>query len=384
MRMCVAILLAACGSSGSQSADAPRGIDAGGAPGDGAVATCPSVTTFDPAGPELAIAGETAAAGIFDPSILAGDTLNAAVAYSSVPDQMTIRTHLAVTSDGGAHWTLAAEPNVPVAAQIASTDSTECPTGTCSGNLISEVSSLIYDADDPDANRRWKLFAHRYLVGANVALHYRLGTIALQTAPAPNGPWTAPAEWIGWNSSASYTSTGVHTNASTLSGTADCLALTEPAALWRPGTIDLAVGCVYLDAGAAKIRIELLRSTDHAATFTSVATLLRPDDAACSTPGASINGADLFVDHGTEYVAATPSDGSGYHGCLVFTIDDATTGHVARDASGRAFVKRTIAPTSGQFSGACTFATGFGYQLDLGAFGSATPFHVAVPGITAP
>src|SRR5574337_1163169 len=117
MRVCVAILLAACGSSGAQSLDAPPGGDAASpadAAGDAPAAMCPAVTTFDPTGPELTIAGETATAGIFDPSLVAGDPMNAAVAYSSVPDQMNIRTLVAV-------------PNVPVSTQIASSDSAECP-----------------------------------------------------------------------------------------------------------------------------------------------------------------------------------------------------------------------------------------------------------------
>src|SRR6185312_9710647 len=101
---------------------------------------------------------------------------------------------------------------------------------------------------------------------------------------------------------------------STMTGTAsDCLALTEPGAIVLPSNIDLAVGCVYLDAGAPKIRIELLRSPDHGATWASVGTLVRPGDA-CLPPDASINGADLFAFEGTEYVAVTPSDSTGYHG----------------------------------------------------------------------
>ena len=388
MRLAVVVLLVACSSKGAVSPDAPAGADAApDAPGDAAAAPfCPAATTFDPAARALAITGDAPAAGIYDPSIVyPAGAAGGALAYSAVPDQMTIRTHLAVSSDAGASWTYVAEANTPEAATIASSDAAECPGGSCSGNLISEVSSLVYDADDPDASRRWKLFAHRYLVGAGVALHYRIGTITLQTAPAPQGPWTAPAKWIGWNSPASYSSQGVAINASTLAGTADCLALTEPGAIWLPGTLDLAVGCVYLAGGTPRIRIELLRSADHAASFTSVATLLRPDDAACLTPGASINAPDLFASGGTEYLSATPSDGSGYHGCLVFTIDDVAAGHVARDAMGRALVHRAIAPSSGQFSGACTYADGGGgYLTDLGFFGQAQPFRIAAPGLAAP
>jgi hypothetical protein len=302
------------------------------------------------------------------------------MAYSAVPTQETIRTHIAASTDHGATWTFAVEANTPEATSIASSDPTECPTGTCTGNLISEVSSLIYDADEPDAAKKWKLFAHRYLVGAGVALHYRLGTIALQTAPAPNGPWTAPQKLIGWTSPSAYTSTGVATNITTLPGTAgDCLVLTEPGAIWLPGVIDLAVGCVYPAGTGASIRIELLRSTDHAATWSSVGTLLKAEDAACLSSTPSLNGADLFASNGVEYVAATPSNASGYTGCLVFALE---AGQVKRDAMGRAIVSRAI--TAGQFEGACTFADGTGYALDVGFFQDARPFRIFAPAITTP
>jgi hypothetical protein len=380
MRWISLVVVAGCSSHAAQAPDAPRSGDAAAIDARGADASgCPAVTTFDPAGRTLAVGSDAPADGIFDPSYVYPSGAGAgAMAYSAVPDQMTIRTHVAVSSDGGATWTLAAEANTPEAATLASSDATECPGGTCTGNLISEVASLVFDPTDPDTSAQWKLFAHRYLVGAGVATHYDLGTITLQTAPGAAGPWTAPAKWIGWSSSSPYSSTGVQIDAGSLAGTADCLALTEPAAIVLPGVIDLAVGCVYLAAGTPAIRIELLRSTDHAATFTSVGTLLRPADAACLVPGGSINAADLFVSNGTEYVAATPSDPAGYHGCLVFPIVDPSTGTVGAPV-------RAIAPSSGQFSGACTFADGAGgYAIDLGFLQSSVPFRIAVPGIATP
>jgi hypothetical protein len=245
------------------------------------------------------------------------------------------------------------------------------------------VSSLVFDADDPDASARWKLFSHRYLVGPNVALHYAIGTITLQTAAQPQGPWTAPQKLIGWTGSSPYSSTGVVANVSTMAGTAsDCIALTEPAAIWLPGTLDLAVGCVY-DVAAPKIRIELLRSTTHGASWSSVSTLLTADDTACSGLPAGLNGADLFATGGTEYIVATPSDATGYRGCMVFTVDDIVAGTVKRDPQGKAIVDRAMA--ANQFDGACTFADGAnGYALDIGFFGSARPFRIFHAGIPAP
>ena len=323
--------------------------------------------------------------GIFDPSIVyPTDAAAGAMAYTSVPDQETIRTRIAVSADAGESWIYVAEPNVPEPFAVTSSDPTECPGGTCIGKLISEVSSLIYDADDPDVGRRWKLFAHRYLVGPGVALHYRIGTITLQTAAQPQGPWTAPHKLIGWNGPTTYSSTGVTVNANALPGMTDCIALTEPGAMWLPGSIQLAVGCVYFD-GTPKIRIELLRSTDHATSWSAAGTLLEPADTDCLTPGASINAAELFALDGTAYVSASPSDGTGYHGCLVFPIAELAAAAVRRDDSGKAFVHRTIVPSPTQFAGACTFAAGArGYSMIVGFFDQPRRFRIFRTGVTTP
>ena len=380
-------LLFGCGGGTAGNPDAAihdTGADLDAAPPDAASPFCPSPQTVNPGTTtEVTIAGETAAEGIFDPSIVypAGAS-SGVMAYSALPDQLTIRTHIAASSDHGATWTYVTEPNVPEAVAIAA-DASECAGGVCVGNLISEVSSLVYDADDPDPSRRWKLFAHRYVVGAGVALHYSVGTITLQTAAQPQGPWTATQKLIGWAGPAAYSSTGVVTNASTLRGMADCLALTEPGALWLPGTLDLAVGCVYID-GTPKIRIELLRSPDHGASWGRVGTLVGPTDATpCVGAPANLNAPNLFVAGGQEFVSATPSDETGYHGCLVFAIDDIGTGHVARDAMGRAIVQRAL--TAAQFDGACTFAEGAGgYLIDVGFLQDARKFRIFAPGPASP
>ncbi|MEO8552835.1 MAG: hypothetical protein ABI678_22810 [Kofleriaceae bacterium] len=372
--------VASCGGGGGNP-DAAAHADAmrDSAPPDAPF--CPVVQTIDPAtAAEVTIAGDTPSLGVFDPSIIyPADAPGGAMVYSAVPTQETIRTHLALSPDHGATWTYVAELNTPQAMTIASS---ECTGGACTGNLISEVASLIIDPAEPDPAKRWKLFAHRYLVGPNVALYYKLGTITLQTAAQPQGPWTAPQKLIGWNGPSAYSSTGVTLNVTTAGGSAsDCIALTEPAALVLPTSIDLAVGGVSPDGATLKIRIELLRSTDHGTSWSSAGTLLRADDAACSGLPPGLNGADLFVANGTEYVSATPSDATGYRGCMVFALDPAD--HVQRDGQDRAIVARAFG--ANEFSGACTFADGAdGYAMDIGLFGDPRPFRMFRPGISAP
>jgi hypothetical protein len=240
------LVFTACGGGNGGTSDAAMHTD--GALDASAVIPdapfCSAITLLDPAQlSELTVVNDAPALGIFDPSIVyPTDATGGVMAYSAVPDQRTIRTHIAGSTDHGATWTFAVEANAP---EAATEPSPACGGTTCAGNLISEVSSLIYDTDDPDTTKRWKLFAHRYLVGPNVELHYDIGTITLQTAAQPQGPWTAPQKLIGWNSSSSYSSIGVVANVSTMTGTAtDCIALTEPGAVWLPGVVDLSVGCL--------------------------------------------------------------------------------------------------------------------------------------------
>jgi hypothetical protein len=299
-----------------------------------------------------------------------------------------LRTRIALSNTGGAAWSYVAEANTPEVALIGSSDPVECPGGWCLGWLISEVPSLILDPTDPNPGARWKLYAHRYLAEANDRLHYAIGTITVQTAPDPQGPWTAPRKLFGLPSASPYTLAGTQVDASRFPAMADCVVLTEPAALWLPDRIDLAMGCVYLAGGAARIRIVLARTTDHGASWTGITRMLDAGDADClpgTTPGASVNAANLFVGpDGAEYVSATSSD-PGYHGCAIYRVDNPATGHVERTATGAPRVLRTIVADTGQFSGACTWSTGGGgYAFDLGFLGTARPFRMFRAGGVAP
>jgi hypothetical protein len=391
-------ILAGCGGGGTSN-DAPGGGDArhDASAADAGVdaASCPSVTIVDPAGAtELVVAGDAGSTlGIFDPSIVyPAGAPGGAMSYSSVPDQHSIRTRIALSADAGATWTFVVEANAPTPAIVGSTDPAECPEAApCVGAMISEVSSLVIDPDDPDPARRWKLFAHRYLVEPDNTLHYRYGTIALQTAPAPEGPWTPPSPLIGWDSPASVSSDGVVHNVSSRAETADCLALTEPGALWRPrgagSAIELALGCVYLDGSTPRIRIVMLRSVDHAASWEFVANLVDGDDAACRGAGPwNVNAAELFVADGAAYLSATPGafDG-GYDGCVIIPFDDLEAGTLVRTA-GRADVARTLASPP-RFSGACAYAEGataMGYTMPILRLDTGRPFRIYATGIVAP
>lgn len=373
----VLVLLTACGDDGAAVPDArlldSATVDAAlpDAPG------CPTARAVTVAtASEVTIVNDVGSTfGIFDPSIVyPSGAPGGALAYSSVPAQNSIRTRIALSPDAGATWTFVAEANTPEAAVIASSNATDCPSGTCSGQLISEVPSLVLDPTEPVAAKRWKLFAHRYLVSGVNTLHYALGTMTIQTAPDPQGPWTAPEKLFGLNSPSAYTTQGARYNASTFAGMTDCVVLTEPSAIVLPGALDLAMGCVYFDGATPRIRIVAARSTDHGQTWASLGRILGPGAADClsgTTSNASINAPNLFVGpDGKEYLSVTSSD-PDYHGCAIYEVDDPGTAHVA------ARPVTLIVADTGQFSGACTWsAGGGGYQIDIGFLTTARPFRI--------
>lgn len=356
------------------------------------VAACPAPTLVPAAASnlEVPILGEHGATmGVFDPSVVyPAGAPGGAMAYTAVPNQHALRTRIALSNSGGALWSTVVEANAPELALLASSDPAECPGGFCLGWLVSEVPSLVYDPSDPDTSARWKLYAHRYLAESSDRLHYAFGTITVQTAREPQGPWTPPRKLFGLPSSSPYSLQGVQVNATTLAGMSDCLVLTEPSALWLPDRIDLAMGCVYLTAGVPKIRIVLARTTDHGRSWTGVGRMLDAGDADClpgTVAGASVNAPNLYLGpDGQTYLSATSSD-PGYHGCAIYRVDNPATGHIERTATGAPRVLRMIAADTGQFAGACTWsAAGGGYLMDMGFLGAARPFRIYRAGTGAP
>lgn len=376
-----AIAIVGCGSSDAAPADAsvPDASDASNAdasnadaPSDGCADDAGARSLVDPStAPELAIAlhGGAPAMGVFDPS-LASDGNATYMSYSVVPSQVAISTRMAVSNDRGATF-------VDLAPVNASVD-IPCDAGPCP-RIIFEVSSLVVDPTDAPA--RFKVFSHAYAVfPPDTTPHYEIGFIALQAANAPGGPYTTPKP--------AFDAAALRAASPALS---DCDVFTEPGALVRGSAIDLALGCV--NAATRNIRIVLLRSPDHGATFTYVSELVSAQDALAFGNRAQLDAANLFIAGGREYLVASPttkvttprSSFDGYGGCLVFAMDDPD--HVARDCAGTPRVVRSIVAPPGQFIGACTFlegATGAGYLVPEAVFTDARVFRIYRPGIAGP
>jgi hypothetical protein len=334
----------------------------------------------------------TAVLGIFDPSLVyPAAAPSGAMAYSAVNAPDDISTAIAVSSDEGQSWTSAASVNLatPLSVSVSPT-STRCPGGTCSGVLVHEVASLVDDEADPETSRRWKVFVHSYLYLASVGQAYDLGYLGLFTAPLPAGPWTDEGKALGWLSESTLSSAGASTLATSIPELSDCIAFTEPGALVSDaGVIDLALGCAFAVGGVGHLRVELLRSTDHARSFGYVARLL--GDAEEEGTPSDFNAADLFVVQGRTYLSVSPSGPTalgfeGYRGCaiLALTIEGNA---VERDDAGAPVVCRTLDGPGQPFAGACTYAQGataVGYLLPQLSLDGGVPFRIFSSGVQAP
>jgi hypothetical protein len=382
------------GSAG-QAGQSGSGGQAGSGGQGGAIgcpAELPPAVVIDPDGiaSRLKVQGDPAGSeiGTFDPSIVRGADGTIAMSYTSVNlSRNKLHTRIALSVDGGATFTFAtkantAEENVTVEAS----GDLDCPGETCSNaTIVHEVSGLVEDAADPNPSARWKLFTHSYVIlqpdpqDPNAPrLRYQYGQLRMGSAPAAEGPWSAPQPVLGWPSAAPMSSNAPQL-VTDLDGVQDCVALTEPSAMVDEvsGALELAVGCVSPVQQDYGIRIELLRSTDHGATWSHAHKLLDSSDGPCvGGGGPELNAAHLFAHGGQRYLIASPSgtvsfpggvSGQGYRGCLVFRRTD---DGVERDAEGAPVVVARIDPGEGLFAGACSDHPAGGYVLSALSFAS--------------
>lgn len=385
--------------SGAPGADAgAAGAANGGAGtapgGQGAATGCPvalpAPITVDPESEvsRLRVAGDPPGSeiGTFDPSIVSAADGSLAMSYTSVDlARRKLHTRIAVSTDSGLSFGFAAIANAPEEGLLVeAAGDADCPGGTCpDATLVHEVSGLVEDPADPDPSGRWKLFTHSYVVLSpdpedpnTPRLRYQYGQLRMGTAATAAGPWSAPAPIIGWPSAwpPSLQAPQVTT---ALGGLEDCVALTEPSGALDPatGALELAVGCVAPAGAQHGIRIELLRSLDHGASWSHAGTLLDAADAPCvGGEDLQLNAAHLFESGGKRYLIASPAGpvslpggvtGAGYRGCLVFPR---TGDAIERDGQGAPLVVARVDAGEGVFAGACSHHPAGGYVLSAVAF----------------
>ncbi len=155
---------------------------------------------------------------------------------------------------------------------------------------------------------------------------------------------------------------------------ADYGAFTEPAALADGDDVYLALGC----ATATTNRVVLVRSSDHAATFTYVGTLLNSAYNAQPSDMFQANGQIYLVVSAIGTTAIVADAPSGYIACRTLAVNDLATATVSLNP-----VRELIAP-GGAFTGACAYDATLGYLVPEVVSSAAPADQILMPGITCP
>jgi hypothetical protein len=320
-----------------------------------------------PVATEITVSGSPATDGVFDPAPMS-DGSALWMSYSAVlssPNDSTlsqVRTRIASSTDAGATWTDATvDPN-----DIADPDFQvdDGYGGKIWATWRFEVSRLLYDPFDTDANRRWKILWHRYVAaGANFRL-FQDGWIGLSTATAPDGSWSAERKLF----------TGTAYNSADMNAVigppefplapldarlSACIAYTEPGMLARTDGIYVSLQCAAGSPAAGKV--VLLRCDREFAACTYLGDMLTNDEAAqFSLAGQSLDGfgaTELVESAGGVYLLVTGHESSpdAYRGCLAFRVSDLGAAKVARDSGNSPVLVKRVAGTAGSFNGACGY-----------------------------
>jgi hypothetical protein len=299
--------------------------------------------------------GDRLQSGIYDPS--AAYTADGSIgwlAYSSVtgdfkPVGPFVNTHLARSTDGGAHWQFVKALNTAAFATLVTADSK-----TLSGAWRYEVPSLVHDPADPDAGTRWKIFVHRYFWTAQQDRMIGYGWIALRTAADPAGEWSTevPLFGAGVRPLAPHHRTRIDLNAldDSLHST---LAYTEPGALAHDGVLYLSLTALKPRPGGPLHDIVLAASDDHGKSWRFVSTLLTRDDARAA--GCEyFDGSSLAEDDGRFFLLAAPmvqNKNEVHYGTVAIEFESLGKGILKRDAHHAAVIAAYFAPQPGIFSG---------------------------------
>lgn len=298
--------------------------------------------------------------GIYDPSVAyTPDGKVGWLAYSSVkgdykPIGQYVHTHLARSTDGGANWDFVKVLNTSTNGTLVMPDGKQLP-----GVWRYEVPTLVFDAADPDASRRWKLFVHYYFWNPKRNRMPEYGWIALRTAADPAGEWSAdvPLFSAGKNPPAPCHKPRVDLNALDAS-LKNSIAYSEPGALAHDGLLYVSLSALQPRLGLGGIRvghtIVLLASDDHGGSWRFVRKLLDNDDAGRFGADA-FDGSSLAEDGGRFFLLASPMRRGRvpevHHGTTAFEFESLAEGRLRRDTNGLPALATYFAPQPSLFSG---------------------------------
>ncbi len=302
MILLIAVVNTGCGGGGSSGSSS-------GSSG----ALSPEEITFNGIGPD----------GIFDPA-LAFDpgTSRIWMSYSEVGDSAmwpgqntTIDTRLAYSDDAGATWQDAGlEINTALDVIL------PLPSPNDAGTWVHEVSSIVYDPGAPAAER-WKILWHHYLT-INGATHYEIGWIAMKTAPAPDGTWSAERKLFAGALYDSVTYGAPEVQLDQLDPELNnCQVFSEPGMV---ATADaLYVVLLGIDPTVGN-RIILLKwpYPNPSGEWQYLGSLLLGNVDGPLFGYDAFTAPDIFIKGSTHYLIISPRTGTKYLGTFVFEIED--------------------------------------------------------------
>jgi hypothetical protein len=308
---------------------------------------------------KLVVLGDKVQGGIYDPSLqYSPDGKIGYLAYSSItgdfkPVGPYVHTHLARSDDHGRSWHFvkAVCPSVDGLLQRPGSD-------PLAGVWRYEVPSLC--CDPTDRGREWKLFVHKYFWNAKKNRMFDYGWIVLRTAGDPAGTWSEEVPLFGSGQVVlfgmlkagrfprdPYHQTRVDLNQLDPS-LAGAVAYSEPGTIVRDGTIYLSLS--VMGPGGPE-RIVLLASSDHAATWRFVNTLVNGKDA--QALGYSyLDGSSLAADRGRVFLLAVPGSRRQMHdGTVALEFESLALGRLKRNPDGSLRVAAYFAPQPSILSG---------------------------------
>jgi hypothetical protein len=296
----------------------------------------------------IRIEGESARGGVYDPSIAYDASGRTGwLAYSAIFGNMKpmgpfIETHVARTTDGGRTWRFVGVVN------HSRDDELQYEGGSLAGAWRYEVPTIVRDPGD--AERPWKLFAHRYFWNEKKDRMPTYGWITMQTSRDPSGPWSEDVALFGAGQFplAPYHRAQIDANALDPS-LANTVAYTEPGAFERNGVLYLSLTAHKRGGlGGPRPDIVLLRSRDHGANWGYAGTLVSYDDAK-ALGYRFLDASAIAEEKGRVFLLTSPDTGKTMHdGTVVFEFDDLDRAKLKRDAKGE-LSRHKVIPGQAQY-----------------------------------
>lgn len=293
---------------------------------------------------KINIQGETAYWGVYDPSVEYGENGIGYLTYSALLKQGYVDTHLAKSADNGKTWIKIAEVNSSV------NDFAVYKNKIAKGAWRHETPTLVYDKDEPDKNKKWKLF----WVKGFAKLPYRESDVIwdyvqvwYKYAATPEELPRAKGMPLFGSSFCEMPSCFTKYNLNNFHGDLeDVVFYMEPGSLAYNNVLYLTLSAVSVKDGQRTI---LLSSFDHGEVWKYEGILTDKNDIIIPDYPILTSSA-LAEENGKIFLLVSPrGKGSvGYNGVYAFEFEDISRGKLKRNKEGKLIVNKHIPPISSE------------------------------------